>query len=240
MDKNAETKHCDYCDQTKQINDFNLNYNNKPTNKCNDCVKTNPNGKCHICDRILPRNLFPNRGRICNECLEKEKTITEIKCKTCGITKSIDNFLLIKRLNYRTRQCGGCCYKYKLDNFEDYRKKQTEFVRSRNILNPEKRILATVKSRTAKDGIPFNLTLEDIIIPEFCPVLGIKLKKGQGKRQDNSVSIDRIIPELGYVKGNIRIISWRANKLKNNGKIEEFEAIIKYMKNPFDKIAENV
>lgn len=42
----------------------------------------------------------------------------------------------------------------------------------------------------------------------------------------NSFSLDRIIPGKGYVVGNVRIISWRANQLKSNGTVEEFEKII--------------
>ena len=56
-------------------------------------------------------------------------------------------------------------------------------------------------------------------IPDVCPVLGIPLDqdpKGKGERSDNSPSLDKFIPSLGYVKGNIHIISWRANHLKND------------------------
>lgn len=51
------------------------------------------------------------------------------------------------------------------------------------------------------------------MIPETCPVLGIPLTIG-GKRSPSSPSLDRIDPALGYVPGNIRVISDRANRLK--------------------------
>ena len=65
-------------------------------------------------------------------------------------------------------------------------------------------------------------------VPEFCPVLGIKLvpyNNGSGFHID-SPSLDRIKPELGYIKGNVRVISNRANLLKNNATVEELEKVL--------------
>jgi len=47
---------------------------------------------------------------------------------------------------------------------------------------------------------------------------------------DNVPSVDRIDPTKGYIKGNVEVISWRANHLKNNATVEELEAIVNYMK----------
>lgn len=74
--------------------------------------------------------------------------------------------------------------------------------------------------RVAKEkGLPFDLVHDAIEAPEFCPVLGLKLVYGYAKGtgcQDTSPSLDRIIPHLGYVIGNVRVISHRANTLKSN------------------------
>lgn len=45
----------------------------------------------------------------------------------------------------------------------------------------------------------------------------------------DSPSLDRIKPELGYVKGNIRVISFKANSIKNDASIEELRQILQYM-----------
>lgn len=91
--------------------------------------------------------------------------------------------------------------------------------------------LINVRSRAKKKGLPFDLTLDDIVIPAVCPVLGIPLIERSGKFSDNSPSIDRTIPEKGYVKGNIAIMSYRANRIKCHASLAELKAIVAYMEN---------
>lgn len=87
-------------------------------------------------------------------------------------------------------------------------------------IDPRKSILARSKARAKRLSVDFNLTVDDIVIPKVCPVLGITLEIG-AEDTDTSPSIDRIIPELGYLAGNIIIISNKANRIKNNATPEE-------------------
>jgi len=50
-----------------------------------------------------------------------------------------------------------------------------------------------------------------------------------GSFHDNSPSIDRMIPAKGYVKGNVQIISYRANRLKAHGSLEDLRKIVAWM-----------
>jgi hypothetical protein len=74
-------------------------------------------------------------------------------------------------------------------------------------------------------------------IPDYCPMLGIPLNydgtgiEGDWSRKDNSPSLDRIDSSKGYTKGNIHVISWRANRIKNDSTPEELMQIAKYMVN---------
>ena len=119
-----------------------------------------------------------------------------------------------------------------------YREKNPEKVkesREKYLLNNIEKIMLNRSRRRAKQrALEHNITLEDIIIPEYCPVLGIKIEKNIGKAykngQPNSPSIDRIENSKGYIKGNIMIISHRANSLKNDATIEELEKVLAYMK----------
>ena len=87
--------------------------------------------------------------------------------------------------------------------------------------NLELKMYNGVKYRAKKFNIPFNLELSDIIIPTECPLLGIPIYKTKGRVKNNTPSLDKINPSLGYVKGNIWVISWKANRTKSNLSIEE-------------------
>jgi hypothetical protein len=93
----------------------------------------------------------------------------------------------------------------------------------------ERDLLHTVQQRCRKNKRICELLEGDIVIPEKCPVLGIPLLKGL-KGCYNNASVDRIDNTKGYTKDNICIISYRANVLKSNGTIQEFEKILEYMK----------
>lgn len=78
-------------------------------------------------------------------------------------------------------------------------------------------ILSRIRVRARKHNIPFDLTVDDIILPSVCPVLGVQLKRNYGgTAHPNSYSVDRLNPVLGYTKGNIMIMSYKANCMKSN------------------------
>lgn len=92
--------------------------------------------------------------------------------------------------------------------------------------NTERKLFNHAQSRAKANKLPFNLEVKDIVIPELCPILGLKLVRGVGKVIAESPSIDKIDPKLGYVKSNIRVISFRANTLKNNATLDELRKIV--------------
>jgi hypothetical protein len=96
--------------------------------------------------------------------------------------------------------------------------------------DPRKAMLELARHRAKRDILPINIGVEDIVIPEFCPILGIPLKVNDGLRKDNSPTLDKLIPALGYVKGNVYVISHRANRIKGDASIEELSAIVRYIK----------
>jgi len=103
-----------------------------------------------------------------------------------------------------------------------------------NKANLEQTMLNSCKRVAKAKNIPFNLTIDDIVIPSHCPVLGIELQSKYGIRSDGSPSIDRIIPERGYVRGNVIVISMRANRIKNDATVEELVKIANFYKKLID------
>ena len=88
-----------------------------------------------------------------------------------------------------------------------------------------------LKQRAKKSNLPFDIdqTYIQSIIPTHCPVLGIKLKNGNKIFHNNSLSLDKIIPSKGYVKGNVCVISDRANRLKRDATLDELKKLVYYM-----------
>ena len=137
---------------------------------------------------------------------------------SCGI-KGIE--VLPESLRKGHTQSCGCYLKESTgDRFRTHGKTDTR----------EFDLWSSAKERSNKKGIPFDIELSDIIIPEICPVLGIEINPtlGRGGRKNNSASLDKFIPELGYVKGNVQVISWRANRLKSDGLPEEWTKIAEW------------
>lgn len=93
------------------------------------------------------------------------------------------------------------------------------------VANYEQHALTAVKSRSRKKGVPCDLELSDVQVPAVCSVLGIPLFKDRGLC-DNSPSVDQLVPGAGYMKGNVRVISNRANRLKSNATLAELALVV--------------
>lgn len=120
------------------------------------------------------------------------------------------------------------------ENREAFRKMQREWEQG----NPAYYFLNNARRRAKDQGVPYDLKIKDLAdlpIPEVCPYLGIPIIKGEGKSSENSPSLDKIVPSLGYVKGNVEFISSRANRLKNDATLEELEKIVSRLKEIYPK-----
>lgn len=121
---------------------------------------------------------------------------------------------------------------------EQNRERIRERARSYYKEKPEIFVLHNIRTRARAQGVPCTITAEDIAsaTPEFCPVLGIKLERAanpKGGVADNTPTVDRLIPHLGYVRGNIIVVSHKANRIKNNATIEELESVTHFYKSLF-------
>jgi hypothetical protein len=88
------------------------------------------------------------------------------------------------------------------------------------------------RGRAKKDNVPFTITVQDIlemIGDGKCPVFGTPYKLASRKQCDESATLDKFIPELGYTKDNCAVISWRANDLKRDATAEELLRVTRWM-----------
>ena len=168
---------------------------------------------------------------------------------------------VIKKLDHRTKQgnaiyelkcdCGNVCekstsaftYKKRPAKYCSYKcplniKENKHAIKHGLSKSYEYKLLQGAKQRAQKQNVPFSLTIDDIVIPQKCPFLNIDLKKSKGRFSDSSPSLDKIIPSLGYVKGNVQVISHKANVMKNGASLEELkifsENILIFLKESYD------
>lgn len=112
--------------------------------------------------------------------------------------------------------------RYRKNHFEELKVKRNDWV----LNNFEKNLLGAARRNARSKKLEFSIELSDIVIPETCPVFGFRLEKRRDKGY-NQPSLDRIDNTKGYVKGNVWVISYKANRLKNNATLEELRMLVK-------------
>jgi hypothetical protein len=114
----------------------------------------------------------------------------------------------------------------RLSQYAEYqRKSRREKVRMHMLID--------ARYRAKRDGLPFSITEADIDWVTHCPVLSIELVyvrgEGHGRRHD-AATLDRRVNDLGYVPGNVFVISHQANRMKSDATVEELCALAEYAK----------
>lgn len=127
---------------------------------------------------------------------------------------------------YKDGKCSPCVRarnrRYAAEDPEGTRARD----RRLRVMYPIRELLLGARRRARKAGVEFTITAADVVIPERCPWLDIPLTVGCGKVHDGSPSLDRIIPEIGYVRGNVIVISHRANSIKSNATPEQLARVL--------------
>ena len=164
---------------------------------------------------------------------------TQKTCKVCHKVKPVSSFeiRLIRKSGWKKykNSCRICENKRFRDRYRDedvrrskIKERKRNYYYKRISSEPSQNsMFRRCRQRAKEKNIPFDLTPEDIVIPDVCPILGIPLIF---RSNGNSPSIDRLIPHLGYTKGNISIISQRANTIKSFGTEEEHRKIANWIK----------
>lgn len=172
--------------------------------------------------------------RLCNKCDLEKDLIEFTKCKGCKYGYSY----MCKKCRYieKAKQPSNSSEARKLE----YLRLKKDEKRYENFLNVKKAyrsanrqryLFLSCRKRAKIENIPFNLEISDIIIPEICPILETKIIHEEGPDNLYSPSVDKLVPELGYVKGNIKVISRKANMMKLNANFDELRKFAKNITN---------
>lgn len=143
-----------------------------------------------------------------------------VQC-ACGLIKSVYWDAIA---NKATKSCGCKTQEWKVAGHITHGKTHTR----------QYQLWIAARQRAKDNHVPFGIEIEDVVIPKTCPVFGTTLlinrpRDGNGKAQDNTPSLDRVIPVLGYIRGNVQVISWRANRLKQAMTPGEAKLLSQYM-----------
>ena len=92
------------------------------------------------------------------------------------------------------------------------------------------RSLARLKATCEQDGTPFDITADDVLKltqPSKCPLTDIVLQRSQGHWSANTPTLLMLMPDDGYVKGNIIIASNLAATIRHTLTDNQMRALCK-------------
>ncbi|WP_131454983.1 hypothetical protein [Synechococcus sp. BS56D] len=107
---------------------------------------------------------------------------------------------------------------------------------SRGAKSWEYQIWSRASSRASQGGYGFDLSPEEIVIPKFCPILGIEINEEMDINRENAPSLDKFYPDKGYLRGQVFVTSMMANRLKSDATPAEMRAIADWLAKEEDRI----
>lgn len=139
------------------------------------------------------------------------------QCKVCN-EELTDNNWYPSSKKLSLFKCKTCS---KQQSRESYKKYSVEEI-----------LYFNAQQRARKKNLEFNIEVSDIVVPKLCPVYGVPLERATGSRgaSEFSPTLDRFDSSKGYIKGNVGVISWKANRLKSNGTAEDFRLLLEWLK----------
>lgn len=96
--------------------------------------------------------------------------------------------------------------------------------------------MRSCRARAKEKGLPFDLTEDYLksIWTDTCPAFGTPLNIEALKNEANHAQLDKVVPELGYVQGNVVWLSQRANRIKDDATLEDLERLVTWLKSKYN------
>lgn len=145
------------------------------------------------------------------------------KCQGCELEQPDENFPTRKDRSGRLRPyCYSCGNSISKARYKSHKKE-----------SPFKWKCTRAKSRAQSLKLAFDLTPEylESIWTGICPVLKVELEWDTDRSNPNAAELDRILPEKGYVKGNVAFLSRRINKIKSDARYHEILSLGNWLGN---------
>jgi hypothetical protein len=152
----------------------------------------------------------------------KSRVFSTCECE-CGGNKVCERYGLVSG---STTSCG--CVRR--ETTIAFNKTKTKPPGSKKADDRRYKMFHNAQHRAKRKGIPFTITIDDIVIPETCPLLGIPLVSTNDKRDPRNPSLDQKDPGKGYTPDNIWVISSRANALKWDASLQELQTLVENLK----------
>jgi hypothetical protein len=210
------TKICSVCKEEKPLENF----------ATDNRIKSGKSSKCKECAYRLMREWVVNNRERVRASSRKRYAKNPEPVKKANQKWQEENPTKRRQLEkkYRLRHPGR-----KAEGSRKwYRKnmsKKKAYTRQYHASNQQKVMWTASRARAKTKKFEFSILQNEIVIPEFCPVLGVPLEKGRKKSGPCSPTVDRIIPSKGYISGNVWVISHRANTIKSDATPGELRAI---------------
>lgn len=139
-------------------------------------------------------------------------------CQTCGVPVFVHK-------NSGLKRCKACVKVHNNAQYRDWYSKQERTCRKlanekqklKMKEDPQYRLLINSKKSAKERGLEHSIDVIDIVIPDKCPVLNCEMIH----KTAYAPTLDRIDSSKGYIKGNVQVISWKANTMKNDATYEE-------------------
>lgn len=208
-----------------------MKYEGKPCRTCDGTLRYVSSKKCVKCYKEFRQRYNRENPQKTREYLRRYREKNREKIRERSRIYREKNREKIREINRR------------------YRKNNNERIWARRRYYREANIALimwrSAKIRTRKHDRQFTITVEDVdaalhCTNGVCPALHIPLFVGKGKITDNSPTLDRIDSSKGYTPDNIQVISWRANRLKNNANFKDMRKLSSHMERRLEAIAARV
>lgn len=139
------------------------------------------------------------------------------RCSKCGVEKSRDDFYVNNAVKDKRQSSCKIC--------------SARLIREIDRADPIRAMLGRARSRAREKGLDFALLPDHLKpLPVRCPIFDIELTRGNGQQDPAAYSLDRIDNTKGYVLGNIVVMSYLANRLKNDGTAVQHIRIAQWMR----------